>query len=212
MRLLASAAVLAVCTFAATACSSAGTTASPAATQSEAGPVVSEPEATATPKPDQPSAPDPDDPSTWVLSDDGVGPYRLGMPLADALDVAPGYEQVCEGAFLREFDPSGQDDVDVWMAESDGTLGYLTTNSPNGPRTVEGLGVGSTTTDVLAAFPDATLEFRNSRYLRAGNMIFGFHSASDYDAPEPYLDPEGDPEEITEVGVTAGGIPYEFCG
>ena len=174
---------------------------------------VSTPTPTPTPTAPVEAAPDPDDPSTWVVSNDGVGPYRIGMPFADALAVASGFEDACGYAYVRPFDPAVWQD-DVWIAEQDDDLFVVYTADPDGPRTAEGLGVGSTTADVFAVYPDALVVPRNAKFLRAGNLFFGFASDAMYPTdPSPYQDDDGVPEEITSVGVTTSDrVLYEFCG
>jgi hypothetical protein len=76
------------------------------------------------------------------------------------------------------------------------------------------IGVGSTTADVLAAYLDALVAYRNHHFLRSGNLFFGFASDVVYETePSPYQDDDGVPEEITTVGVTTSDqVPLEFCG
>ena len=206
IALLLVAAVLAACAVPQDAASE--TTPAPAATASP----TPTPTPTLSLAPGQPAASDPDDPSTWLLTNDAVGPYQLGMPFADSLAVASGFEDACGYAYFREFDPAIWQG-EVWIAERDDKLFVVMTGDPDGPRTAEGIGVGSTTADVIAAYPDAVVVYRNLPYLRSGNLFFGFRSDVMYPTdPSPYQD-GGVPEEIVTVGATTWDqVLWEFCG
>ena len=94
-----------------------------------------------------------------------------------------------------------------WDAADDGpvtlvaTAALAETPSADGPRTAEGIGVGSTVEEVLAAYPDA-VESADSTdstivHLNVGDMFFTYREAP----------------VITSVTVTtADAPPYELCG
>ena len=152
---------------------------------------------------------DDDDPSTWVVSEAGMGPLKLGMPFADAVVAVPGFEEACGDAFHREFGDSSQS---VWLADSGGSLGVVESAVVDGPLTSDGIGVGSTTADVLAAYPDATVDVRNLAYLRVGTMFFGYRSDVSYDSDGAQYVADDLPEDIVSVGVTSADVPWEYCG
>ncbi len=153
--------------------------------------------------------PDANDPTTWLVSEDGIGPFRLGMPFSEAAALLPD-----RGGCGEDRDPvpsvyygldsrlwiTGGDDATVipgglefveWTSQGGGTSDATATT----PRTAEGLGVGSREADVRAAYPGATEVERNGLYLQSGRVFFGIYEGV-----------------VASVGVTAVDIPYEFCG
>jgi hypothetical protein len=81
----------------------APTTTEPASTTS-AAPTASAVEASTAPEPE------PDDPSTWIISDTGVGPIKIGGNLADTLTGLPdGWTNDLENcAWTAWWNPEGQ--------------------------------------------------------------------------------------------------------
>ena len=155
----------------------------------------SSPTATPTPTPTPTAEPaDPGDPSTWVVSDAGIGPFTLGMPFAEAIAAVPGMRDACGWAYFAQIGDEPWEQL--WITDIDGTLDHVSLGF-EGPRTVEGVGVGSTTDGALAAYPDPTVVGRNLVYLQVGRMFFGYH--------------DGD-TMIIDVGVSRSGPLYEFCG
>jgi len=178
------------------------------------------PAATVTPEPsataDQ-SAPvdpaDPADPSTWLISDTGIGPIELGMPYSDALGLMPpGTENDPERCAWLAWWTAPAEDYNVYTAGSSdtpgaGTVVLVATEAPAGsavapgPRTAEGVGVGSTVAEVQEAYPSA-VETADSTdpsivHLRAGRIFFTYRE---------------DPV-IRAVTVTTAEVPpYELCG
>lgn len=119
------------------------------------------------PTPTPTAIPDSNDPSTWVVSDDGVGPLRLGEPFSEVLPLmpdgatndqancawtawwnAPGAAYGLYAARPSDADASGAVnviEVGDWADPSDA----------NAARTAEGIGLGSTVDEVRTAYPDA---------------------------------------------------------
>lgn len=158
--------------------------------------------ATATPTPTPTSTPDPvatppgsTSPADWVLSPDGLGPVTLGMLLEQAAAEVGGMELACTGAYYG-FDNSlwiasrqtGVVNSVAWQARAVGTLG---------PRTAEGIGIGSTIDEVRAAYPDGVDVSRQRPNIQVGTLFFQLDTDSGL---------------VDGVGVTNTDIPWEYCG
>jgi hypothetical protein len=154
-----------------------------------------------------PSVNDPADPATWIVSDEGMGPFRLGMPFEDAASLIPDRA----GCGLDESVPSVYfgDAHRLWIVDGrqeSGASDGLSLVEWSGftpppvdltltPRTEEGIGLGSTEAEARRAYPNATETFRNVDYLVAGRVYFGLRDGI-----------------VQSIGVTATDPPYEFCG
>lgn len=123
------------------------------------------PSATPTSTPTPTPTIDMSDPANWIIGQGAVGPITLGQPLEAAIAAASGYVQGesypdCPVAFLdRASYPSLA--IPYWpdnlatriiVRQLGGTDAASAT-----PRTVTGIGVGSTTSEVLAAYPGASV-------------------------------------------------------
>ena len=157
------------------------------------------------------------DPSTWTISGSEVGPVALGAPVAGELDDL-------DGAYTREVEHACPDpEVTNWnrsdsavltVVERSGTVWGVAVgrgqDGPTGPTTKEGLGIGSTLTQLRAAYPD--LAFVRSDYF------------PDQDQPNAMWTIERNGFHITfQMGADAqtvglvwdsayAEVPYEFCG
>lgn len=156
---------------------------------------------------------DPDDPSTWVVTEDGVGPISLGAPFPEALALMPdGTTNDAENCAWSAWWSAPEEDYQVYMArQGDGpedgpvflveTAAWSNPSEHPGPRTAEGVGIGSTVDEVRAAYPDA-MEVPDSIdssivHLQVGRIFFTYR----------------DDPVITAVTVTtADAPPYEICG
>ncbi|MET0811403.1 MAG: hypothetical protein ABWY03_00020 [Microbacterium sp.] len=161
-----------------------------------------------------PSA-DPDDPATWVVSDEGIGPFEIGMPMAQVLSLDPEFTDYCGDE--SAIGPGHVYNAGPLFVVSTGTdggavLDLVTWGGAEGPRTAEGLGIGSTTTEVLAAYPDATLEAYNSVFLRTGSVFFGYRPNDGEIVDSGFVD-DGTPKPILRLDVTdQSGLLFEYCG
>ncbi|WP_342000590.1 hypothetical protein MRBLWH7_001424 [Microbacterium sp. LWH7-1.2] len=212
MRLPASAIVVLLFAALLTACASPAprSAGSPSPSPSPSAPA---PAASADPQSTATSTVDSDDPSTWVITDRGIGPITLGAPFVDALALMPGDTRNdtdrCDSvAWWTE----GAYDYDVYMAGTEtapdrspvsvvGTSAWADPAASSGPRTTEGIGVGSSVDEVRAAYPDA-VEVPGAVdseivHVQAGRIFFTYRE-------EPV---------ITAVTVTTAEMPpYELCG
>ncbi|MFB7893369.1 hypothetical protein ACFC1I_14300 [Microbacterium sp. NPDC056044] len=212
MRLTASAALLVLTAVVLAGC------ASPAGPQTSTPPT--RPDASATAAAAEPSATagatptiDPEDPSTWLITDSGIGPIELGMPFSAALELMPpGTTNDPERCAWLAWWTAEDQDYNVYTAGSSdaadaGPVGLVATEAwanavaGPGPRTADGIGVGSTVDEVRAAYPEAveTVDTIDSSivHLRAGRIFFTYRE---------------DPV-IASVTVTAMEMPpYELCG
>ncbi|MEV4687840.1 hypothetical protein [Microbacterium sp. LWH3-1.2] len=147
-----------------------------------------------------------------MISDSGIGPIALGAPLADALALMPeGTARDTDYCEWLAWWNEGADAYDLFVTGAALTddmpvslVGTSARNAPaasTGPRTAEGIGVGSSVDEVRAAYPDA-VETAGSVdpsivHLRAGRIFFTYR----------------DDPVITSVTVTsAEEPPYELCG
>lgn len=115
-----------------------------------------------------PTAPaqDPADPSTWMIGFDAVGPLSLGVPFRSQHDVVPTFADVTDSICVDLQDvlrsPSGFWFYNIGAADGSGqtaTIEFGNLGSPGPddravtPRTAEGIGIGSTRDELLAAYP-----------------------------------------------------------
>lgn len=158
-------------------------------------------------------AEDPLDPSTWVISADGIGPARLGQPVADIVAQLTEYQVPADAAsacfntaitYLAAPGGSVSTAPLLLAANPDGTL-WGVVFSAAGPHSASGIGVGSNLTDARAAYPTATDEKRGSD---TPNLLTvrGNPGWISYEY-------DGGSTQITLAQVNTGGLPpYEYCG
>ena len=150
-----------------------------------------------------------DDPSGWLITDEAMGPLRLGMPFADALRAVPAAEDACGWAYV---DRGATASDGLWITKTDEALSLAQWFGAGGPRTAEGLGVGSTRAEVLAIHPGATTIPQNLNWLQSGNLLFGFREGIVYYGDGKQTDERADGDLVVSVGVSSIGPQYEFCG
>lgn len=189
----------------------ATTTATPPSTQSATP--------TSTPSP-TPSAPDidPQDPSTWVVTQAGIGPLELNVPFDAAMQSMPAdarndaencawtsfwSPQDASYQFVIGRDSAGAADAPVTVIDATSSPG---TTLVVGPRTQEGIGIGSSLDEVAAVYPDAVPVDSPlgagegiPRYMQVGDSIFFTYY--------------GGTDVVAGVTVTTAETPpYELCG
>ena len=127
------------------------------------------PSPTATPTPSA-AAEDPLDPSTWIISAEGIGPARIGEPVADIVAQLTEYQvpadaaSACFNTAITYLGPPGSSVSTAPLllaANPDGTLWGVAFGDA-GPHGVSGVEVGSSLADVRAAYPSGTDEMRYS--------------------------------------------------
>lgn len=110
-----------------------------------------------------------DDASTWLISDAGIGPVERGESFGDAVAAMPAGTTVssdrCTGVafWSAQTGALGQFIVADDSGTGDGAVVELvwlgmdpSASQAYGPRTAEGIGVGSPWSSVLSTYPDAT--------------------------------------------------------
>jgi hypothetical protein len=169
----------------------------------------------ATPSATEPSA-DPADITTWTVSEQGIGPVLIGDAFADTATGLPTWK-VSEACSWTAFLPADDGSVNGYFVreadEGDGTITTVAFEAladsvvpSDGPRSAQGIGLGSTREEVMAAYPDAVAQtptIGDGEYLRVGAQ----GSAAVY-----FQIREG-AAAVTALTVTdRDEPPYEVCG
>lgn len=198
------------------------TASAPPPVESSTAPPTPSATPTSTPTPtDTASAMDLDDPATWVITADGVGPFRVGADFAEIATtmVEHGWKQGCgqegDGQTVTVlFGPSGDDaTVDlVVAARYDEATGDRFTDigtielggqAAGSPRSDDGIALGTTLDEVKRLRPAAT----DVEYGQA------FHGVVDGTGPVRTYFGVRQSDAIEDITLTAQTRPpMEFCG
>lgn len=192
-----------------------GSTGSPTSAPETSAPVETP---TVEPTPTETTAPaptqQPGDVESWVISEDAVGPFELGMPweqtvaLAEELGWDTGSADMTEGcaAFVGAPLEAG---VEMYAWNYDGvtadiSVAALPEVATDGPATAEGITVQSMFADVRTAYPDA----------EEGEQPIAGHPYLVVDADGAggaiYFAADGEYIDLISVN-SLGTIPYEHC-
>jgi|GEM_PF-6045085 len=155
---------------------------------------------------------------TWLISAQGIGPYKLGQPYTPQqlptsfqcsfTNVNVG-DDVHGDVYL--FDTQHQSwttteapDLTATLIMSTDSFSPVSTGPLQWPKTAEGVGVGSTRSQVLAAYPDAeTLSPTGFLQVTLDGVPITFRF--------PTLGDTADSSQVTGVAVGSGGARTEFC-
>lgn len=155
---------------------------------------------------------DPADPATWVIGFDGIGPVKLGRPLAELDQETPTLnDETDDMCRPSQVDLVGEHDLRLHAfatPEAEDTIAslYLNARLPQDtealPRTESGIGIGSTEAELLAAYPGipVTGTFSTSTYYGIQDdsgtwIVFGVGN-----------------ERVEAIGVgPRNTLPKEFC-
>ncbi|GGD80727.1 hypothetical protein [Microbacterium murale] len=188
-------------------------TAQPAPEPTTAETSAPSPDPTPTQETDEP---DPEDPSTWLVSDEGIGPIETGGDFEATLSALPtswmndencswtAWWNAQDQSYNVNFARGTTTETDPIMVVSASAADPVTPGV--GPRTEEGLGIGSTEDEILAQYPDAvegTAPIGEGTWLSVqgdtAKIFFEFYTTSS--------------EQANAVTVTtADQPPYEVCG
>ena len=170
------------------------------------------PTPTRVPTPDAPQVPaiDLSAPQTWIIGDGTVGPLSLGQSREDA--------KAAMTAFTKE---PYQCDVDLYVSttsrmnivlgpdQSGASVDMILINSSNdpaspSPRTAEGIGLGSSVDEILAAYPDIQ---------RPDPQLYPTYSLAEPDGTWIDFGVDMDTQKVIEITVMHGDYPPpEYCG
>lgn len=161
---------------------------------------------TAAPEPVPASDPDPADPSTWTIGFDGIGPITLGTPLAD-IEAAvpptdscrPGVDSFFGSAVVASTDGADGESVGLVISQA---VAAGDGSSITPPTTAEGIGVGSTIDELLAAYPDA------EPYQAVNSTVYRITDGATYIHFDDYGKGTVQIVEVTSSPVK----PKEYCG
>lgn len=197
-------------------------TADPAPEATASQPPPSEPSPTSSAQPSQPepspapSTIDLDDPSTWLIDGTGIGPIEAGGDFATTLAELPDSwrnDENClwtawwnaeDGSYNANFVRGTTAETDPIVLVSVSAADPVAPGA--GPRTAEGLGIGSSRAEVLAQYPEAVegeAQIGEGAWLSVpadeATMFFEFYA------------PGSDQANAVTV-TTLEQPPYEVCG
>jgi hypothetical protein len=176
---------------------------------------TTEPTAAPTPTPSATPAVDPADPGTWLIDATGVGPVEFGAPAeTEAADLTAAYTDVTDAAAcsVLMFDSAGS--PSIWLSPDPGgaiNAILVTGETAEGsvyagsPRTEEGIGVGSTRAELIAAYPELADTVQDD---------VGYEEYSLAENAGTWIHFEVEPNGLV-VGIVLNAqpvAPYEYCG
>lgn len=188
----------------------AGCTGAPAdASEPSEAPVTAAASETPTPSPTPtPVDADPANAATWLIDADGVGPFKLGMPLDEAVALMPGYTvETCPNPVVRFLRADSATDPSITLASAaDGRLVHVTLHDSTQPATADGIRIGSTVTEAMSAYPGLEFSQRyNDRYTLEGTPGWITFETESVDV--------GATAPIDTISVVEGAPPQrELCG
>lgn len=165
----------------------------------------------ADPEESEPAEDPGEDPGAWIIDDSSVGPIEMGADFETVLADVPGEwtnDEMCAGmAFWNAADGSYLISFRSDAADGGGAIAEITVEGlaegAVGPRTSDGLGLGSTEDDVMGAHPNTVpldASVGGGTFLRA-----------DSESPLFFTYPEGG-DAASRVTVTSRDLPsYEAC-
>ena len=114
----------------------------------------------------EPSPQDPDDPATWIVSGAGIGPVTIGGDVGEFSVVGPYTEQPTSCPNPAVHSLAGEGAPPMTLVAVDGGSSVVSAHVtswgsegtlPASPRTIEGIGLGSSLGDVQATYPGIEL-------------------------------------------------------
>lgn len=148
---------------------------------------------------------DPADPSTWVITQDAVGPIVVGQA-GPAESATPAFvAEPCQGTGTTWFTRQGK--TGLVTQAPDGVValvGVVGDDLASSPRTAAGIGVGSTEDEFLATYPDAVAkDLDNGNYGSTWTVAVGpGHIAFNV--------PAGG--STVQTIIPGESVPTEYCG
>lgn len=177
-----------------------------------------EPAPSPSPEPRTPAPADPEDPATWIISEKGVGPIEIGGDFAATLEALPDtWENDTENcawtAWWNAVDSShgiffvrGSESETAPIGEISVYTAAETPAQVAGPVTAEGLGIGATADEIMAAYPDAQ---EGTAQIGGGTWIM---LEGESDAHVFFEFREGESAASDVVVTTRSEPSYEVCG
>lgn len=181
----------------------------PTATASPSPTPIESPTPSATPTA---VAADPGDVTTWMVTAEGIGPLERNVAYSDSVSGLAGFEasEMCPGVMTLSTEGAGQfaivlgdDGVNtrsVWVAGGAGVDGVV----PDSPSTETGIRLGSSMTELTAAYPDLIL------VSQIASEAYGYAVGDDSTG---WIDFIVNQETVTTMGSSErASAPKEMCG
>lgn len=168
-----------------------------------------------------PTAVNTDDPATWVVSDAGIGPFQLGVNLAELTAVLPTLKPKntnCPNPLAFFFDVP--DISIIVITDSSGGIVGVSAGNPfqipnapidsglrplSGPHTAQGIGYGSTKAELVSAYPSIGLP-------AAANENFPRYTLKTMARPSISFNLNLASQRVNAIAVWPDAPPAEICG